>query len=361
MKLKNIFFLRSFLLPLLPLLLLLPLTLPLTTRASEPALTSIYNHRPDLQKAFNKTTGLAVPNSAAGYLIDLEDWAKQYGWQEYGELASFAPTSEKLPRQVGPAVVPEVTASSYIVVDKNSGLVLKEKNSSTVWPIASITKLMTTKLVLDSGADLNEICDVEAGDDVGGAKLYVSSGATFSLNDLIYATLVGSANNAANAITRATGLDKISFVQKMNQTAKACGLPHTIYTDPTGIDPSNVSTAREIAKLAGQVFARSDFRQYTQTATRTISVLSSGETKKLTNTNWLLWKPAYDDIYVMAGKTGYLEESNWNLVTALRPTLNDSTREVIVVVFGSASRGDSANDAKALAEWTWNNFVWEEK
>jgi D-alanyl-D-alanine endopeptidase (penicillin-binding protein 7) len=136
-------------------------------------------------------------------------------------------------------------------------------------------------------------------------------------------------------------------------------LPNTYFTDPTGIDPANVSTAREVAKLAEEIFSRSDFRRYTSTATKNITVSSTGEVKKLTNTNWLLWKSQYDDIYVMAGKTGYLEESNWNLVTALRPSVNDTAHEVLVVVLGSASRGDSANDAKALAEWSWGNFKWK--
>jgi len=333
--------------------------LPFSVLATTPdqILRAVYDSRLDLQKAFD-ITGLAVPNSAAGFLIDLTDWAEQYGWREFSELSDYAPASYPEPAAVSTAV-PEVTAPSYIVMDKNSGLILAEKNSAAVWPIASITKLMTASIVLDSGESLDKVCDVKIVDDVGGAKLYVSSGATFTLNDLIYAALVGSANNAANAIARATGLDKVDFIEKMNKEAAACGLPHTRYTDPSGIEPTNVSTARETAKLARQIFSREDFRNYTSTAVKTISVLSTGETKKLTNTNWLLWKPVYDDIYVMAGKTGYLDESGWNLVTALRPVYKEETRELIVVVFGSASRGDSTNDAKALAEWGWGNYEWK--
>lgn len=334
--------------------------LPLSVFAATPeqTLQAVYDSRLDLQRAFD-TTGLAVPNSAAGFLIDLTDWAEQYGWREFPELASFAPTSEKLPEQVGQAALPAVTASSYIVVDKNSGLILAEQKSAEVWPIASITKLMTTSLVLDSGIDLYGTCSIEAVDEVGGARLYVNPGAEFVLSDLIYATLVGSANNAANAIARAADSDKIDFVAQMNARAEECGLPNTHFADPTGIDPTNVSTAREIARFTREVFSRPEIRYYTSTATKTISVLSTGEEKTLTNTNWLLWKPAYDDIYVMAGKTGYLEESNWNLVTALRPVYKEETRELIVVVFGSASRGDSTNDAKALAEWAWGNYAWK--
>lgn len=323
-------------------------------------LEAVYNRRPDLQKAFDQN-GLAIPNSAAGFLIDFQDWVEQYGWREYPELSAYAPTSENLPQLIGQTVAPEVTANSYIVIDKNSGLILAEKNSSAVWPIASITKLMTTTLVLDSGVDLYGTCSIESSDEVGGARLYVNSGAKFVLSDLIYATLVGSANNAANAIARTVDSNKEDFVFKMNKKADDCGLPNTHFTDPTGINPTNVSTAREIARFSREVFSRPEIRRYTGTANKTISVLSTGEVKTLTNTNWLLWKPAYDDIYVMAGKTGYLEESGWNLVTALRPVYREETREIIVVIFGASARGDSMNDAKNLADWTWNNYQWSEE
>lgn len=346
--------------PLKPLLLLSLFLFPLPSSASDQTLKAVYDGRLDLQKAFDGN-GLAVPNSAAGFLIDLQDWAEQYGWREYSGLFVYAPTSEKLPRLSGQTVIPEVTAASYIVVDENSGIILTEKKSAMIWPIASITKLMTTSLVLDSGIDLYGICSIEAADEVGGARLYVNPGAKFILSDLIYATLVGSANNAANAIARAADTDKGDFVAKMNKRAEACGLPNTRFTDPTGIEPTNVSTAREIARFAREVFSRPEIRFYTSTATKTISVLSSGEEKILTNTNWLLWKPTYDDIYVMAGKTGYLEESGWNVVTALRPKFTDEDREVIVVVFGTASRADSFKDTRALAEWAWDNYEWKEK
>lgn len=338
---------------------LIGLSIPLASFAAPTeALRSLYETRGDLQRSFDATTFIALPNSGAGFLMDLEDWASQYGWQEYPELSAYTPRVSP-PIQTSPLPEPQVTASSYLVLDRASGQILAAKRADVSWPIASLTKLMTTQIVLDQGIALTAIKDVVSADDVGGAKLYVSSGATFTFDDLVSATLVGSANNAANAIARATGLSRTSFLDEMNLRAIALGLHRTIFVDPTGIELGNVSTAREIAHMAQVAFSRTDIRRYTTTFVAKVDVLSEGVTKSIQNTNWMLWKPEYDDIYVMAGKTGYLDESGWNLAVALRPELKDEKREVLVVIFGAGSRADSFKDARALAEWAWSGFEWK--
>ncbi|HBR80367.1 MAG: D-alanyl-D-alanine carboxypeptidase [Candidatus Uhrbacteria bacterium GW2011_GWE2_45_35] len=330
--------------------------LPLSSKAAmSGALLQVYNQRGDLQTAFD-SSGNAVPNTAAGFLINFEDWARQYGWREHQELAEYAPID--FPSQIKNQSLPDLTAEKFIIVDKNSGLILAEHNSDDLWPMASITKLMTSHLVIDSGTSFDITCAVSSADDVGGAKLYVSDGATFSLRDLLYATLVSSANNAANAISRVVDNDKENFVRKMNAEACNLGLVKTKFVDPSGIEVENVSTAREVAYFARQFFADSELKSFVSTASKVISVLSTGESKNLTSTNWMLWKPEYDDIYVMAGKTGYLDESGWNLVVSLRPELENSKEEILLVVFGAGSRTDSFRDARALADWTWESFEW---
>lgn len=319
-------------------------------------LLSVYASRGDLRAAFDENRFYrAVPGSAAGFLIDLEDWAYQYGWREYASLSSYAPPAP--PASFSPPKsVPSVTASSYIVIDRTSGQILTAQNADRVWPIASLTKLMTVQIALDAGANLSDVYPVKAEDDVGGAKLYVNSGDTFTLDGLLYATLVGSANNAANALIRVADMDKVSFVEEMNRRAAMLNLSHTAYADPTGIETANVSTARELARIADLAFRRPDIRRYTTTASASVRVLSQGTVKTIKNTNWMLWKPEYDDIYVMAGKTGYLDESGWNLAVALRPEIKDEKHELLVVTFGSDSRAESFVDAEALARWAWQGL-----
>ncbi len=329
----------------------------IASAAPNQALLDAYASRGDLRRAFDSAVNYrAVPNSAAGYLIDLEDWARQYGWREYPSLSAYAPADPLEPSQSSQSSQPSVTASSYVVLDRTTGQILATKAAGTPWPVASLTKLMTAQIVLDSGLSLASTFPVNVIDDVGGAKLAVSDGDTFTLDSLLYATLVGSANNAANASARATGMTKKNFVAEMNRRAKALNLSHTAYVDPTGIELGNVSTAREEALIADQAFGRKDIRRYTTKAAAKITVLSKGTVKTIKNTNWMLWKPEYDDIYVMAGKTGYLNESGWNLAVALRPEIKNEKRELLVVLFGADSRASSFQDADALATWAWKSF-----
>ena len=335
-------------------LLLALLLLPLPGFAESDPLLEIFEKRGDLQRAFDATTHEAISGSSAGFLIDLEDWARQYGWQEYDELSAYAPSIEPPGSSSTPA--PTTTASHYIVVDVASGAVLAQKDAGSVWPIASITKLMTAELLLTSGVNLDAIASVKSVDDVGGAKLWVDDGTTFSVRDLLTAMLIGSANNAAHAIGRLIGGEE--FVAEMNARAEELGLARTVYVDPSGMDPHNVSTAREIAKLAETVFEKPDVQRLTTSASKYIYAISDGEWRRMKNTNWLVYYPEYDDVWVTGGKTGFLDESGWNLVVRMQPNATDENREVIVVTFGSTSRRESFNDAEALAQWAWGAFDW---
>jgi D-alanyl-D-alanine endopeptidase (penicillin-binding protein 7) len=262
------------------------------------------------------------------------------------------------PRRVDPREIEsEIGAAAYFVVDQATGEALTMKQEDRVWPIASLTKLMTASIVLDSQVSLNRFVSMKNSDNVGGARLWVNEGDAFSVNDLFYATLVASANNAANALSRTTGLSKTDFVAQMNKRAKEFGLSRTHFVDPTGIDAANVSTPREMAELARESLSRKEIQKYTTTSTRFIRVASTGAPKKMINTNWMVWKSKYDDVWVTSGKTGYLNESGWNLAVTLKPTKNDK-RELLIVVFGAKSRVSSFDAAQRLADWAWNVYRW---
>lgn len=336
--------------------------IPATVFAQSP-LEQIYSQRTDLQSAFDPVTKRAVPATAAGFLLDLEDWATQYGWMEHEELAAYGPVrGDGVPVRVDAREVEsEIDAVAYVVMDRSTGKILTVKNENRVWPIASLTKLVTADVVLDREVPMTQVTDVRSTDDVGGAKLYVNDGDTFSVQDLFYATLIASANNAANALSRTTGLSRDEFLEEMNMRADELGLTQTTFVDPTGIELGNVSTAREMARIAQSILDREQLRRFTQTSYKYINDLTQGTQKKMTNTNWMLWKPAYDDLYVTGGKTGYLEEAGWNLVVSVRPMNGEADTELLIVLFGAASRGESFQEARRLADWAWDVFAWKRR
>lgn len=346
---------------LVPCLIMIAAVFPAAVLAEDP-LMSVYQTRGDLQRAFDPETGLAVPGTAAGFLLDLEDWARQYGWMEHDELSAYGPVSgDGVPVRVDSSEIEsEVDAAAYVVMDRSTGKILTVKNENKVWPVASLTKLVTADVVLDQKVSMSSLADVRNADNVGGARLWVHDGDEFSVEDLFYATLVGSANNAANALSRSTGLSRSSFLQEMNLRAAALNLTKTEFVDPTGIELGNVSTAREMTRLVRDAFARDEIRRFTTTASRSIYDQTQGTSKKMTNTNWMLYKPAYDDVYITGGKTGYLIESGWNLAVSIRPSGRDVDRELLVVVFGSGSRSESFENTKRLADWAWETHEWQQ-
>ncbi|NQV12580.1 D-alanyl-D-alanine carboxypeptidase [Candidatus Uhrbacteria bacterium] len=329
---------------------------PITAFAMPDRLQRVYDVRTDLQAAFD-INGDAILGSASGFLINFEDWARQYGWRTMPELASYAPAVE--PPVRANVEQPLIDAEAWIIVDKNSGKILGANKADQEWPIASITKLVTTDVITKQTNDFEKQWAVRDADNVGGARLYVEDGTSFQVRDLLYATLVGSANNAANAISRSLGVSGPSFVGYMNDRVRMMGLRRTTLVDPTGIEIENVSTAREVAEMARLVFTGNDLvRETTQTVRMSIAG-SDGEDRQITTTNWMLYKPQYDDLWVMAGKTGYLHESRWNVVEMLRPSKEAENKELIVVVFGSESRGESFDNVKKLSYWAWNSHSWE--
>lgn len=338
------------------------MVVPSMVFANTDALWNVYDARPDLQRLFAPATGSLMPNARAGSMKNLEDWARTYGWKEYPRLlASYAPNASKIRiTRVDPSEIESnIHATAYVVMDKKTGTILTMKNEQLVWPIASLTKLMTADIVLSKNPPLKKLFPVLTEDNVGGAKLAVKNGDTLSIDDLFYAMLVGSANNAANALSRTTGLSREAFVEKMNARASELGLTKTHFADPSGMELGNVSTTLELSRLVKEVFENPKASRYLGTSLKAIRVANTGETKKIKSTNWMLTYPEYDALYVTGGKTGYLEESQWNFASTIRPSATDETRELLVVLFGSDSRAQSFADTQALVNWAWNVYEWK--
>jgi len=251
---------------------------------------------------------------------------------------------------------------SAIVLDAASRKVLYEYKADQKHPAASLTKLMGALVFLDHRPAWNAVVSLKAADEVGGGRLRVASGATLSVLDLFYSSITASANNAATAMARVSGLGTAGFVRAMNKKAKALGLATTTFTDPSGIEPTNVTTAREIATLALAAFDADPIRRSATTAVYRFKIRNTGQAKEIRSTDDLLTSPAHDDLYVTGGKTGFIYESMYNFVVKVRPTTDtDPKRTLMVVVFGAPTRESSFASAKALAQWAWKAYRWDAK
>lgn len=330
-------------------------------------LAEIYASRSDLRAAFTED-GVAVPSRKTAGLATLEDWARAYGHKEYPALLgwyatvkpSSAPALAVRKAPLAPVLVPgsafdfsSITAEAVLVIDDATRDVLLARNSRKPHPLASITKLMTAVVALEHRVPMSRTMTIVDGDEVGGARLRVDDGTRLTVRQVFDAMLVGSANNAANALARSTKLAKEEFVEEMNARAGEIGLTATTFVDPSGIEVGNVSTAEDVAALAFEALAVPDVRRATTTSE--LAIPTARAVHKFKNTNGLLTDDR-NGLYVMGGKTGYLEESKWNLVVKMRDARN---KPVLVVVLGSADKTSSFKDAATAARWVWGHYKWQ--
>lgn len=249
-----------------------------------------------------------------------------------------------------------ITARSVVVMDAKTGNVIYSINPLLKSPIASLTKIMSLIVFIGSGKSLYDTVEVEDGDS---SKLnkYVDEGDVISqlqlvvgdkmyVKDAVYSGLIRSANNAVSMFARSSGLSEEEFVTRMNEYAKSLRMNDTNFTETTGLDPKNVSTALDMAKLARHAFKNGFIRRVTTTQSYSFETILNNLYYRAGNTNKLLtmMHPVYYE--VVGGKTGYLEESRYNIVTQIK---NWQGKEVIVVIFGSETSQKRFDETKSLA------------
>lgn len=215
-----------------------------------------------------------------------------------------------------------------------TGKYVSGQNSDTILPYASLTKLMTALVLLDLKVDLNKkviIQDneinyvnpyIDAGDITSGIN--IKTGDKVALNDMWNAMLIASSNEAAIILVDNSGVSRAKFIQKMNSKAKALGLNNTKFTDPSGIDPRNIGTAREMAVIASRAYSNLSVRTASSKPSYKFKDLISGRTVNVIsrNTSLLAMKP-------LGMKVGYLTEAKINVAVRLK---NGAKDRVIVVL-----------------------------
>lgn len=239
---------------------------------------------------------------------------------------------------------PILGSASALVVDQSSGAVLFEKNASNQVPIASITKLMTAMVVLDARPDLDERLTVGP-DDVDtqkGTHSRLRVGTTLTREEMLRLALMASENRAAAALSRYYPGGRPGFVAAMNRKAADLGLTETHFEDPTGLTPANVSSARDLTKLAAAAHGYAPIREYSTTPR--YQVLVAGRPQAFHNTNRLVGSEHWE---IGLSKTGYISEAGKCLV--MQAWLND--KPLIIVLLDSWGKLTRIGDANRIKRW----------
>lgn len=233
-----------------------------------------------------------------------------------------------------------------MVADDATGEVLFEKNADEVRPIASLTKVMTGLVVLESGLSLSEAVTIQE-EDVDTLKHSASHlpvGWTLTRGELLRIALMASDNRAAHALARAHPGGVEAFVRAMNEKASALGMRRTRYVDPTGLDPANVSTARDLLLLAREVRRYGTLEEMGRQPFLEVRSLNSGHLRTFGNSNGLVHDPSWD---IRFTKTGYILESGYCLL--MRPFLGDRT--FTFVFLGAGGKDSRLGDARRVRAW----------
>jgi len=240
-------------------------------------------------------------------------------------------------------------SAAAIVVRMDDGRPLYAKNTDEVMPIASITKLMTAMVVLDSRLSLIEPITITTADidRIKGTRSRLKVGAKLARARLLRLALMSSENRAAAALTRAYPGGLRAFVAAMNRKAVELGMWRSRFVEGTGLSSDNVSTARDLAIMVKSAYGYPLIREYTTESAYAVKV-AKGRTLRYRNTNRLVQNADWE---IGLSKTGYIREAGRCLVmqTVIAAT------PVIIVLLDSWGRLTRIGDANRIRKWIKTN------
>jgi serine-type D-Ala-D-Ala endopeptidase (penicillin-binding protein 7) len=241
------------------------------------------------------------------------------------------------------AIVPDIRAAAAIIFNPETGQVLWEENAQDKRSIASITKVMTAVVFLEDQPDLSREITIERSDVYAASTTYLRANERITLDNVLHLTLIASDNGAARALARVSHGGTASFVERMNEKAIELGLESTSFADPSGLDPSNISSAYDLSRLI--TFASGNEQIAPIMRTAQYSFRTSRRTVNIHNTNRLVLGGEVD---VMGGKTGFITKAGYCLATLLRLPQGN---QVAVVVLGASSNTGRFWETRHLANW----------
>jgi D-alanyl-D-alanine endopeptidase (penicillin-binding protein 7) len=244
---------------------------------------------------------------------------------------------------------PNLRSASALVLDAQ-GNVIYEKDVDTVRPIASITKLMTAMVILDSGVDLDEKITITKEDRdlirLTGSRL--EYGATLTRREMILLAIMSSENRAATALGRSYPGGMENFVAHMNRKARGLGMENSRFADPAGLKSENVSTASDLARMVAAADTYPLIRQASTTTRMDVYPYRGRGNLTYGNTNRLLKNKNWD---IELSKTGYINEAGRCLVMQA----NIEGEDVSIVLLNSFGKLTPFGDSNRLRKWMLAN------
>ena len=241
---------------------------------------------------------------------------------------------------------PSVNARAALVMDAQTGEVLYSKNSNMSVPIASITKLMTAVVTADARLNMSEEITLQSIDFAGAGGKNSSStlrvGDTMNRAEALLFALMKSENPAAAALARTYPGGRPAFIAAMNAKAKQLGMSSTRFAESTGLDPHNISSARDLGILVSAASQYGLIRQFSTTPAYDFNL--GYRVLKSNNTNALVRNGGWN---INLSKTGYINEAGRCVV--MHTTVN--SRPAVVVLLGASSSQARTNDATNLLNW----------
>lgn len=247
----------------------------------------------------------------------------------------------------------DLTARAAILMDAVTGKVLYQKEPDLRLPPASTTKVVSAIVALESGRKLTERFKVsKTAPRVPASKLHLRTGQTITIEDLLYAILLSSANDASVVLAEGIGGSVGGFSELMNKTARAIGATNSHFTNPHGLTaPEHYSTARDLAIIFRYAMRNSIFRDIVQTKMGSVNSRSVVKQKvvnrriSVRNHNRLLWN--FDG--ALGGKTGYTHAAQRCFVGAVQ---RDGAT-LIVAILGARNLW---GDTRKLLEYGFDHY-----
>ena len=240
----------------------------------------------------------------------------------------------------------DTSATSAILMDTDNNIILYEKNIHNVRSVASISKIMTAVLAIES----NKLDDKIIVDDVissaYGSAIYIKKGEELTLRDLVYGLMLRSGNDAALVIAKYVGGNVDHFVEMMNNKASEIGMKNTTFNNPHGLDADkgNYSTAYDMAILTSYAMKLEEYKKITGTKSYTLK----------TNKNTYVWKNKNKLLklykYTTGGKTGFTDIARRTLVTT-------ASKDGINLVSVTLNDGNDFKDHMSLFDYGFDNYT----